>query len=103
MAAPSLRSTNPRLPGVEGIPAADGRQASCAAVSLLHVSACLLMECYLLERDPCVAVWLSRQFRLISRLVTAQQAPSRNRALRFQRLGLTNGAHAHTICQSSIA
>jgi hypothetical protein len=72
MATPSLRSINPYLPGVEEIPAAvigqaaDGRPAGCAAISLLHVSAGLLMERYLLERDPCVAVWLSRQFRLIS-------------------------------------
>jgi hypothetical protein len=37
-----------------------------ANISLLHVSAGLLIERYLTERDPCVAVWLSRQFRLIS-------------------------------------
>ena len=32
----------------------------------LHVNAGLLIERYLQDSDPCVAVWLSRQFRLIS-------------------------------------
>lgn len=35
-------------------------------ISLLHMSAGMLIERYLEERDPCVAVWLSRQFRLIA-------------------------------------
>ena len=35
-------------------------------LGVLHMSAALLVDRYLAEPDPCVAVCLSRQFRLIS-------------------------------------
>jgi hypothetical protein len=37
-----------------------------ANLAQLHVNAGLLIERYLQDSDPCIAVWLSRQFRLIS-------------------------------------
>ena len=41
-------------------------QPVAANLAQLHVNAGLLIERYLVDSDPCVAVWLSRQFRLIS-------------------------------------
>lgn len=35
-------------------------------LGVLHMSAAMLVDRYLLDPDPCVAVCLSRQFRLIS-------------------------------------
>lgn len=40
--------------------------ARTASLPLLHVSAGLLLEQFLLESDPCIALGLSRQFRQIS-------------------------------------
>jgi hypothetical protein len=39
---------------------------SGSPLGVLHMSAALLVDRYLEEPDPCVAVCLSRQFRLIS-------------------------------------
>ncbi len=35
-------------------------------IGLLHVNAGLLVERYVKDCDPCVAIWVSRQFRLIA-------------------------------------
>lgn len=35
-------------------------------LALLHVNAGLLIERFFSEGDPCIAVWLSRQFQLMS-------------------------------------
>lgn len=45
----------------DGIPWPNG-----SPLGVLHMSAALLVDRYLNEPDPCVAVCLSRQFRLIS-------------------------------------
>lgn len=42
------------------------RTTHCNALPQLHVNAGLLLERFFQEGDPCIAVWLSRQFRLMS-------------------------------------
>lgn len=42
------------------------RVAGTDSLPLLHVSAGLLLEHFLIARDPCTALGLSRQFRQIS-------------------------------------
>lgn len=46
--------------------AANPIRPHAADLGQLHVNAGLLIDRYLNEGDPCTAVWLSRQFRLIS-------------------------------------
>ena len=56
---------NPRNPAPV-LEATDSETREGTDIGLLHVNAGLLVERYLKDRDPCVAIWVSRQFRLIS-------------------------------------
>ncbi|GAB6048313.1 hypothetical protein JCM19379_21420 [Methyloparacoccus murrellii] len=58
---PAPNPTNPLSTRPPGDPA--GQPAD---LGQLHVNAGLLVERYLEHSDPCIAVWLSRQFRLIA-------------------------------------
>ena len=58
-------SANSTPPSSVRISSASG-QPMAADLAQLHFNAGLLIERYLTDSDPCVAVWLSRQFRLIS-------------------------------------
>lgn len=42
------------------------KMVGASPLGVLHMSAAMLVDRYLVEPDPCVAVCLSRQFRLIS-------------------------------------
>ena len=55
-------------PAKDGIPfpVLEATDRERTGIGLLHVNAGLLVERYFQDGDPCVAIWVSRQFRLIS-------------------------------------
>lgn len=55
-----------KLDAMLGNPDPSVEPVRASPLGVLHMSAAMLVDRYLLDPDPCVAVCLSRQFRLIS-------------------------------------
>lgn len=69
-------------------------------LALLHVNAGMLIERYFAEGDPCIAVWLSRQFRLMSE--SPQMFDDRLRVM-YQTIGIRwheIGSHSMNVGES---